>query len=156
MSHDCIVCGLENPAGIKARFYEMEDDSLVALFSFKGIHQSYPERTHGGLISAILDETIGRAVWIKDPTIWGCTIKLNVEFHKGVPYDTPLKCVARIDSLTKMTFKGHAEVLTMDNVLLAKGNALYMVLPLSTISPNSEVDPASINVEVPCDLEEIN
>ena len=34
LSHNCIVCGLDNPEGVKARFYEMEDGSLISLFSF--------------------------------------------------------------------------------------------------------------------------
>ena len=58
---DCIVCGINNPYGIHASFYEMEDDSLIALFRYKFDHQSYPERVHGGMIAAMLDETIGRA-----------------------------------------------------------------------------------------------
>ena len=54
----CILCGIENPCGVKASFYEMEDNSVIALFSFKEMHQSYPERTHGGMISAMLDESL--------------------------------------------------------------------------------------------------
>lgn len=151
LSHDCIVCGLDNPEGIKARFYEMEDGSLISLFSFKSCHQSYPERTHGGMITAMIDETIGRAIWIKKPGAWGCTIKLSIEYHKGVPYDVPLKCIGVIDSISSLTFKGHAEIRTMDNVLLARGEALYMFLPLDTIAPHSHLSPDDVNVPCPED-----
>jgi acyl-coenzyme A thioesterase PaaI-like protein len=134
----------------------MEDKSLIALFTYSSKHQSYPERTHGGMIAAVIDESIGRAIWISDPTIWACTIKLEIEYHKGVPYDTPLKCVSRIDHEDKLTFHGIAEIKTMDNVLLARGTALYMKLPLSTISPNRNAHPEDINVLVPDDVKEIN
>ncbi len=158
VSHDCIVCGLDNPNGVKARFYEMEDGSLISLFTFKKHHQSYPERTHGGMITAIIDETIGRAIWIKKPGSWGCTIKLSIEYHKGVPYDVPLKCIGVIDSMSSLTFKGHAEIRTMGNVLLARGEALYMFLPLDTIAPHSHLDPGDVNVPCPADdnVEEID
>jgi acyl-coenzyme A thioesterase PaaI-like protein len=106
-SHDCLVCGIDNPYGLHARFYEMEDKSLIALFTYSSKHQSYPERTHGGMIAAVIDESIGRAIWISDPTIWACTIKLEIEYHKGVPYDTPLKCVSRIDHEDKLDFPWH-------------------------------------------------
>ena len=54
-SRNCIICGLDNDASVKAPFYEMEDKCLVTIFEFKDFHQSYPERVHGGMISAMLD-----------------------------------------------------------------------------------------------------
>ena len=43
----CFVCGMENKLGLKAYFYEMENGELVATFTPKSIHQSYPGRLHG-------------------------------------------------------------------------------------------------------------
>jgi uncharacterized protein (TIGR00369 family) len=156
LSHDCIVCGVDNPYGVHASFYEMEDGSLIALFHFDKNHQSYPERTHGGMIAALIDETIGRAVWIKDPTVWGVTMRLNIEYHKPVPYGVPLKCVGKIDKLDKMTFHGVAEIETMDGVMLARGSALYMNIPLSKITLGENEHPDDINVEIPDDIKEID
>lgn len=152
---DCIVCGINNPYGIHASFYEMEDDSLIALFRYKFDHQSYPERVHGGMIAAMLDETIGRAIWIKRPGSYACTLKLNVEYHKGVPYDTPLKCVAHITHIDKICFKGEAEIQTMDGKMLAKANALYMFLTLDQIAPVDGISEEDINVLVPDEVTDI-
>ena len=49
----CLICGLDNKLGLKANFYNMEDDSVGAIFTFKPEHQSYPERVHGGMLSAL-------------------------------------------------------------------------------------------------------
>ena len=92
-SKDCFICGIENKLGVNASFYEMEDGKLYSLFKFKPEHQSFPQRTHGGIISALLDELIGRTIWIKDDTIWGVTIDLNIKYRKPVPYDVPLKAI---------------------------------------------------------------
>ena len=117
-SKDCFVCGTENPYGIHANFYNMEDLSCVALFQFDSKHQSYPERTHGGNITSIIDETIGRAVWCIDENIWGCTIKLNMQYKKPVPYETPLMCVGKIDTfpINKRTFNIE-EITASDNIV---------------------------------------
>jgi len=159
-SHDCLICGIDNPYGLHAPFYEMEDGSLICLFQFDPNHQSYPERTHGGMIAAMIDECIGRAVWIKEPDLWACTIKLEVEYHQAVPYGVPLKCVSRIDKENTLTFHGIAEIKTRDDKLLARGSALYMKLPLSTISPEKSktghINPEDINVYVPDDVKEID
>ena len=58
----CFVCGLKNSAGLKASFYEVEGNQLVALFTPCDEHQGYPDRLHGGIAATILDETIGRAM----------------------------------------------------------------------------------------------
>lgn len=159
-SKDCIICGIDNPYGVHASFYEMEDDSLIATFSFSSKHQSYPERTHGGMISAIIDESIGRAVWISDPKIFGCTLKLNIEFHKAVPYDTPLYCVAKIDKKNAISFHGVAEIKNEEGTMLARGDALYMKLRLDQIAPEHAKEGLlhyeDFDVEVPDGITEIN
>lgn len=160
LSKNCIICGIDNPYGVHASFYELEDNSVCAIFSFSKYHQSYPERTHGGLISAIIDETIGRAIWINDPKAFGCTIKLNISFHKAVPYDEKLYCIGRIDKVNNISFGGHAEIKNQKGELLARGEALYMRLKLEQISPheaqNNHSSLEELNVEVPDDIKEID
>ena len=39
----CFICGMDNPEGLKAQFYNMEDNSVMTKFSFKEEHQSFPE-----------------------------------------------------------------------------------------------------------------
>ena len=52
----CFICGMDNPIGLKVQFYNMEDKSVMCMFSYKEEHQSFPNRVHGGLISTMLDE----------------------------------------------------------------------------------------------------
>ena len=148
----CIICGIENPCGVKASFYEMEDNSVIALFSFKEIHQSYPERTHGGMISAMLDETIGRAIWAIEPNTWGVTANLQVKFRKPVPYEIPLKAVGSITENKSRLFKGVGRIETMEGEVLAEAEATYVKLPLSKISTSNHED---VNIYIPDDIKEI-
>jgi len=81
-SNLCFVCGLENDFGIHAHFYVTENQELIALFTPSEKHQSYPERMHGGIASAILDETIGRAILNKYETeVWGVTVENSRMFE---------------------------------------------------------------------------
>ena len=54
-SRMCVVCGLENDYGIKAPFYNMEDGSVMTIFKYKDIHQSYPNRVHALFNNNALD-----------------------------------------------------------------------------------------------------
>ncbi len=88
----CAVCGLDNPFGLRAPFYSMEDGSVVSLFRFRKEHQSYPGRVHGGLITAMLDEMGLRALWAKEggEFTYGVTLSLETKYRKPVPYDADL------------------------------------------------------------------
>ena len=130
----CIVCGLENEFGIKANFYNMEDGSCGCLLTYKEVHQSYPERTHGGMISAVLDEVMGRALWVNEPDVFGCTTTLNITFRKAVPYGTPLKARGILTSNSKMFFSAKGYLYDMDNNLLAEGSSKYVKLSYEKIS----------------------
>lgn len=148
----CFICGIDNEFGLKAPFYEMEDKTVVSLFSYKECHQSYPGRVHGGLITAMLDEIAGRAIWIDEPETWGVTMNLNIKFRKAVPYDTPLKAVGKIIKNTHRIFVGIASMYDIDNNLLVEAEVTYIKLPISKIAEDVHED---VNILIPDDVKEI-
>ena len=86
----CAVCGMSNNLSLRAKFYEVENELMVGVVTGRDVHQSYPNRMHGGLISALLDEVIGRAINIPEPEAFGVTSELNVKFKKPVPLNDEL------------------------------------------------------------------
>jgi acyl-coenzyme A thioesterase PaaI-like protein len=133
-SRMCFVCGLQNPAGLKASFYEVEGDQLVALFKPCEQHQGYPGRLHGGLAATILDETIGRAMNINQDEIWGVTVEFNVRYKKPVPLDQELRVVGRIINQRSRMFEGTGEILLPDGQVAVEGHGKYIKLPLEEIA----------------------
>lgn len=150
----CIICGINNEAGLKAPFYEMEDKSVVSIFKYSQIHQSYPERTHGGLISTMLDEIIGRAIWIDEPDVWGVTMDLHVKFRKPTPLDTPLYAVGKITKNSKKFFSGTGYIKDMNGNILAEAEANYIKLPVSKLASTDVHE--DVNILIPDDVKEIN
>ena len=153
----CFVCGIENSLGLKASFYELENNELVAIFTPKDIHQSYPGRLHGGIASTILDETIGRAILIKDENIWGVTLELNVKFKKPVPYDEELKVVCKITKETSRTFEGEGKIVLPNGDIAVIAEGKYFKMSVDKITDadftedqwfklQSENDPKEIDV----------
>jgi len=153
----CIVCGLRNSLGLKAAFYETDDNQVVSLFTPHHEHQGYPGRLHGGIAGSILDETIGRAIMITDKEVWGVTLELAVQFKKPVPLDVELRVVGRITSMGERIFEGTGEIRLPDGEIAVMGQGKYMKLPLSKITSvdfeaeqwevfPSENDPAEIEL----------
>lgn len=144
----CLVCGLENQFGLHASFYELDNGDLMAVFEGKEHHQSYPGRLHGGLSGAMLDETIGRAIMLKDPKMFGVTVGLSLKYKKPVPLNEPIRVVARITKLTRKTFEGTGEILLKDGTVAVTGEGKYMIMPVDKImESDSDLDWKVINKE---------
>lgn len=130
----CLVCGLKNPLGLKASFYELENDELLAIFRPSEEQQSYPGRLHGGIATAILDETIGRAILIKDSSLWGVTISFSSRYRQPIPLDEEIRVIGRIDRLANRYFEGTGEILLENGSIAADGKGKYIKLPIEDIA----------------------
>ncbi len=134
VSRMCMVCGVENRSGLKARFYELENGELLGIFAPLEEHQSYPGRLHGGMSTAMLDETIGRAINISDPEAWGVTVELTVRFRKPVPVDGEVRAVGRITRDSRRIFEGSGEIVLADGTVAVEASGKYMKLPIDAIA----------------------
>jgi uncharacterized protein (TIGR00369 family) len=131
----CFVCGERNPAGLHVHFYECDDGSVLARFTGADHHQSYPGRMHGGVITAVMDEAIGRAIMIKyGEGIWGVTAELTMRFRQPVPLGVELTVVCRITAEGSRMFQGAGELYLPDGTVAAEGSGKYLKLPLDQIA----------------------
>lgn len=134
-SRMCFVCGLNNGFGLKSRFFELEDEQLVALFSPAQEHQGYPGRLHGGIAATILDETIGRAIMLRySDNIWGVTVDFSMKLRKPVPIGEEVRVLGRIVSEGKRSFKGEGEILLADGTVAVEGKGTYLKMDIEKIA----------------------
>lgn len=94
-SRNCFVCGIENPVGLNLAFWQ-EGERVFTRVRFPTPYQSYPGVAHGGLVTAILDETIGRAI-IGLGDRFAFTARLEMRFRAPAPLETPLVAAGWID-----------------------------------------------------------
>lgn len=147
-SKECFVCGLENGKGLKASFYETEDKEVVAVFTPHELHQSYPGRLHGGIAACILDETMGRAVQIGSPDIWGVTAELTLTYKKPLPYCIELKAVGRITKENRLLFEGEGEIYTPDGEVAVIAKAKYVKMPIGSISEGFDNECWKVHLDI--------
>ena len=84
----CLICGKDVSFGLHMSFYREEDavvSSVIIPESFAG----YPGVVHGGIISAILDEALGRIV-ASIAKRFVVTGDLHVRFHHPLLVNTPV------------------------------------------------------------------
>lgn len=134
VSRMCMVCGLENSAGLHARFFELDNGELAGVFTPREEHQGYPGRLHGGIASTILDETIGRAISISHPDAWGVTVELTVRYRKPVPLDREVVAHGRITKDSGRLFEGTGEIRLKDGTVAVEATGRYLRLPIDQIA----------------------
>ena len=140
-SRMCVICGMDNPFGVKAQFYNMEDGSVMTLFRYSKQHQSYPGRVHGGLITDMLDEMGLRALWAKELSeeTFGVTFSLETKYRKPVPYDQDLIGKGIIVKNSSKFFVTEASIMDTKGNVLANGTVKYIRLDVNEIAENAEV-----------------
>ncbi len=145
---ECFVCGVENDKGLKASFFETDKNEIVAIFTPHRFHQSYPERVHGGIAACILDETMGRAVQIGNPDIWGVTVELSLSYRKPLPYGIQLKAVGRITRELRLLFEGEGEIYLPDGQVAVTAKARYVKMPIENISDSFDPDCWKVRLDI--------
>lgn len=108
-------------------FYADDSGCVHATYIPRPEHQGYPGVMHGGLVTAMLDELIGRTAIAND--IWCMTAKLEVRFRKPVPIGALLKLKGQITRRTNRLLDGRGEIRAEDGTLLAEAHGTY--LPVS-------------------------
>ena len=134
VSRMCLVCGVENPSGLQGRFFELDNDELLGVFRPREGHQGYPGRLHGGISSAMLDETIGRAVNIANSDEWGVTVELSVKYRKPVPVGEEVRVLARLTRDSSRLFQGTGEIVLADGTVAVEAVGKYLKMPIDRIA----------------------
>lgn len=156
-SENCFACGRLNNAGLKMDFYEMEDDTLVALVTADARHQSYPGTVHGGISATMLDETIGRAMMCINEDVVGTTLEFTSKYKKPVPYGVQLIVTGRVVEEREKVFIAEGEIILPDGSVAATATGVYYKMDTATAEKfgadvrewdlyPTEDDPTEINI----------
>lgn len=126
-SRMCFLCGIENPIGLKLKFYTDDEGRCIARFNPRPEHQGFPGQLHGGIISALLDETMWRVLVSED--VWAVTGRLEVKFRRSVPLDQELTIVGELTRNRSRAYEARGEIRLPDSTVLVQGTGTYVRIP---------------------------
>lgn len=130
---NCFICGIENTKGIHTHYYEVNEEKVVGVFHGDDLHQSFPGRMHGGLIGALLDETIGRSMQINNPDLWSVTVELTTKYLKPIPLEETLYVVGWINNERHGIYFGEGYISNQNEEILATATAKYLKQDITKI-----------------------
>lgn len=121
--HYCFGCGRHNPIGFHLVF-ERDNDAVVARYDPRPEDQGFPDVMHGGLLSLLLDEAMGWAMYADD--VFAVTAKMEVRFRRAVGLDAPLTARARITRQRGRRIEVEATLTNDAGDVLVESSALFI------------------------------
>ncbi len=126
-SSGCFLCGDENVHGVRTSFF-VEDGAVRARLSLPAHVNGYKGVAHGGVVAALLDETMGWSATVfgeKHPMY--VTAELTVKYVAQVPVGQPVEIVARLVEDRGRVAYAEAE-LTFEGKACARATGKFMPL----------------------------
>jgi uncharacterized protein (TIGR00369 family) len=119
----CFVCGPENPHGLHATF-EYGDGKASTRLVPRPEHQGYTGVSHGGVVSALLDEAMVYAAATLGN--WVATAELTIRFRRPALTAEELIVTAEVVGQQRRLIECRAEARSADGTLLATATAKLM------------------------------
>ena len=95
-SSGCFLCGEENPSGVRTRFF-VEESEVRGRVALPRHMNGYRNVAHGGVLAALLDETMGWAA-----TVFGKSHPMYVTGELTVKYLAPVPVGEQIEVRSRL------------------------------------------------------
>lgn len=119
---DCVVCGLQNPIGLKLDF-EIDGEAVVIEWRLSELFQGYPGIAHGGVIATLLDAAMTHCLFARG--VKAVTGDLRIRYRKPVPVGRTVAVRASVKDESPPLYVLVAE-LKQDGETLVTAEARFM------------------------------
>jgi uncharacterized protein (TIGR00369 family) len=108
--------------------FEVSRDRAIARYTAEQRHQGYDGLLHGGVVTALLDEAMGWAIFHQG--IWGVTARISVTFRNPVPTGVELVVEGQVvrDRGRLIETRGTL-ARAADGTVLAEAEATFLRMP---------------------------
>lgn len=120
----CFGCGKDNPMGLHLHF-RTDENGCYTSFVPQPVHQSYDGRMHGGLISTLLDETMGNYPYMYEHKV-AYTARLEVRFRQPVRIGERIHVITKIKRRKGQLLEMTGQVIREDGTVAAEADGKLM------------------------------
>lgn len=134
----CLVCG-SRPTDLNLKIYELSNKTLYSSFFPTEFHQSYSGITHGGAISAVLDELACRAYIPYFPEKLAMTGSLKVKFLKPVFTNCQHIALSKVLKINEKYFSAKSVIFNEKQEKCAEAEGIFIFVEpqkINTVSKN--------------------
>ena len=134
-SENCFLCGHSNPLGLKVRF-KRDGDRVYTEYCPDEGRVGYHGLVHGGIVAALLDETMGWAAALAIGRMC-ITAEVTIRYVKSVPVGTKIIVSAKPAGCSRRLGVAEGEVRDLDGTVYARASGKF--LPIS-VEQTRQVD----------------
>ena len=120
----CFGCGKDNPMGLHLHF-RTDENGCYTSFVPQPVHQSYDGRMHGGLISTLLDETMGNYPYMYEHKV-AYTARLEVRFRQPVRIGERIHVITKVKRRKGQLLEMTGQVIREDGTVAAEADGKLM------------------------------
>lgn len=120
----CFGCGKDNPMGLHLHF-RTDENGCYTSFVPQPVHQSYDGRMHGGLISTLLDETMGNYPYMYEHKV-AYTARLEVRFRQPVRIGERIHVITKVKRRKGQLLEMTGQVIQEDGTVAAEADGKLM------------------------------
>jgi len=126
-STGCFLCGEDNQTGLQTRFFVVENE-VRGVVAVPRRMNSYKDVVHGGILAALLDETMGWAATVFGKThLMYVTAELNVRYMRPVSVEKEITVRSRLVRDVGRLAYCEGELL-LDSEVCARGKGTFSPL----------------------------
>lgn len=122
--HGCFVCGDRNPSGLHVRF-RTDGERVFTSFTSDTPQMGFHGRTHGGVMAALLDETMGWAPALANRRFC-LTIELNVQYLKPLPMGMEVTVSGWVSGGNRRIWEAEGEIADAQGTVYARGKGRFL------------------------------
>lgn len=119
----CFACSKDNPIGLHLDFTE-DGDTYRTEFVPGQYHEGYPGLMHGGITSTLLDEVMGRYLYVKG--LVAPTAELTVRYKAPVPIGKPVAVTGKIVEQKGRLIKMSSQLVLTDGTVAVEADAKFV------------------------------
>jgi len=121
----CFACGGDNPIGLRLAFH-WDGDVYCTRYVPDRMHQGWSGRTHGGMLSLVLDEVLSRVVLARFGFDW-VTVEITTRLVRPAPVGRALDVRGKVESVRSRLITSSGEVIDVESgQIIATGLAKLM------------------------------
>ncbi|MGM0421208.1 MAG: PaaI family thioesterase [Bacillota bacterium] len=122
----CFICGEDNPISLKIEFeYNEEKDQVSAKYFPDEKLAGYNDIMHGGIVTALLDEAMAKAVIQRG---WkAVTAEMKVRFLEPVRLDRQVNIIGRVQEKRRRIIEASARLEGKLGEELARAKAKFVI-----------------------------
>jgi acyl-coenzyme A thioesterase PaaI-like protein len=123
----CVVCGQNNPNGLRIRYEPQESGAFTAIWTPESSWEGFRGIVHGGIVTTVLDEAMSKAV--SATCCEALTAELRVRFRRHVSSGETFLIRGWINDRTKRKIETEATLTGADGTEHAHAWATFLELP---------------------------